>query len=271
MIDLNVCVICGSSENLNTSMTINVDGKEATVKICDTDADTATPKIVKERYLDKKSEIDEIIAKAKQLGLEVNIPDDAGAIATFKELPSLDKKPEQPEPATKSVATTTPKLSDPTKPGLDPAFADAIDGSEAEGVLSTQTVDGVSQRIRGASGGESGAESHMAYVPGSGQDKLDPTLLEGKVKMEAGQGRGGQPIAIPAIRVDHTGTTIVRVKQDIDDNILQRRFKEFAGSDSTSAGYNVHNCPICKGDGMIKQRGKIITCPKCDGTGLLNS
>jgi len=263
MINLDACVICGSPESLNTSMTIDVDGEKVTVKICDADADTATPKLVKGHYLSKKLEIEEIIARAKALGLEVNLPDAPDVIAT------VYKKPEP-------VATRV----DPTMPALDSAIADAVRGTKEEGVLSTRVVDGVSQRIQSVVGGESGVEAHAAYVPGSGADKLDPILLEGKVKMGAAEGRGGQPIAIPAVRVDQTGTTTVRVRQDMDDGALQRRFKELAGSmgadgankhSFAASGYDVHNCPICKGDGTIKQRGKLDTCPKCKGSGLLNS
>jgi len=215
VINLDTCIICGSSENLNTSMTISVDDKEITVKICDADSDTATPKLVKDHYADKKSEIDEIIAKAKELGLEVNIPTDGGIVTVEK----------PPEP--KQTPAVDPTIA-PTQ--TDPAIMSAIEGTKDDGVLSTRVIDNVSQNIRSISGGEAGAESHAAYIPGSGQDKLDPVLLEGKVKMAAGEGRGGQVIAVPSIRVDQTGTTTIRVKQNVDDNVLQRRFKELAGS-----------------------------------------
>lgn len=275
--NINVCVMCGSSENLNTSMTINVDNKQITVKICDTDAETATPKVVKDHYLAKKSEIEEIIAKAQALGLDINLPDDPDSIAVAR----FRDHSEKSEPATIPGPVLGQEMPpDPMQPNLDSAIAAAVEGSEKEGVLSTRTVDSVVQRVQSAAGGETGAESHAAYVPGAGEDKLDPTLLEGKVRMEGAQGRGGQPIAVPAVRVDQTGTTTVRVKQDVDDNILQQRFKELAhstGADGANkhsfakAGYDVHNCPICKGDGMVKQRGKLDTCPKCKGSGLLNS
>lgn len=262
---MNVCVICGSSEGLNTSMTINVDNEDVTVKICDTDAETATPKMIKEQYLAKQSEIDEIIAKARALGLEINVPTDPGVLATVEK--PVAKAPSQP-----SV--------DPVQPSLDPAVAAAVEGSKEDGVLPTRVVDSTSQRVQGVAGGEVNAESHMPYSLGSGEDKLDPALLEGRVRMEGAEGRAGQPIAIPAVRVDQTGMTTVRINKRVDDAALQRRFKELAQSaDGDGAnthsfaqgGYDVHDCPICKGDGAIKQHTGFETCPKCDGSGLLNS
>ena len=71
MLDLENCVICGSSENLNTSMTITVDGKKIEVSICDEDADDVTPKRIKQCYADKQAQIEEVLAKAKALGLTV--------------------------------------------------------------------------------------------------------------------------------------------------------------------------------------------------------
>jgi len=259
--NLDTCIVCGSSENLNTSMTIDVDGEKFTVNICDTDADTATPKLVKDHFLSKKSEIDDIIAKARALGLEVNIPTAPGKIVTVQAPEAVMLG--APVPADPAAIIYT----DPTIQLLDSAIASAIEGSEKDGILPTGVVDSKAQRVQGVSG--AGTESHSAYIPGSGEDRLDPTLLEGKVKMVGGQGRGGQPIAIPSIRVDQTGTTTVRVRQDVDDTALQRRFKSMANE--PSGGYSVHNCPICKGDGVIKQRGQLDTCPKCHGTGLLNN
>jgi len=261
--NLNVCVICGSSDNLNTSMTIKVDDEDVTVKICDTDAETATPKMVMKSYLGKKSEIEEILAKARALGLQVDLPDSTSKIAIV-----ADNRPKPVPPAAASAA--------PASPGkLDSAIAASVAGSRDEGVLPTSVVDSVAQRVRGASGGEVNAESYAAYTQGAGQDKLDPTLLEGRVKMGVGEGRGGQVIAVPAVRVDGTGTTTVRVRKDIDDAAIQRRFKQMANPDSGGHsfldGYNVHNCPICKGEGVAKQRGVLDVCPKCKGTGLLNS
>jgi len=244
-------------------MTINVDGEEITVKICDTDADNATPKLVKGHYLSKKSEIDEIIAKAKELGLQIGPASPSGLVTV--QAPPAPAPPPSPRP----VPQAGPQQ-------LNPVIAAEISGKD---VLPSSVVDSVAQRVQSVAGGEANAESHSAYNPNAGTDKLDPTLLEGKVKMELGQGRGGQPLAVPAVRVDKTGTTTIRVRQDVDDKQLQARFRDLANSTDSdgankhaySRGYDIHNCPICRGEGSIVQRGKLDTCPKCHGTGLLNS
>jgi hypothetical protein len=266
MLDLENCVICGSSENLNTSMTIYGDGQKIEVKVCDEDADDATPKQVRQCYAEKQAQIAEVLKQAKALGLNVSPPSAGRAITTVE-------RPVEP-----AQEAPVPPSSQP-EPTLNPAIAEAISGSKEDGVLPTSVVDGVAQRIQGAAGGEANAEPHAAHNPNSLQDKLPAEARVGKVKMEAAIGRGGQPMAVPSVRVDGTGTTTVRIQQSVDDGAIQQRFKDLANSvdadgankHSFATGYDVHLCPICRGDSTILNKGSIETCPKCGGTGLLNN
>jgi len=253
MSNLNVCVVCGTSENLNTSLDLNIDGGRVCVKLCDEHAEDTTPKMAKECYRDKKSEIDDIIAKARALGLDVSMPGDTSKLVIVES--------NQPQPQ---------ELASPIVPA--PLKRKSIDtilqGGVDEGVLSTARVDAVSRSVRGVSG--ESAVPFSPYVP-SGADKLDPALLEGKAKMGVGEGRNGQSIAIPQIRVDGLGTTVVTVRQGVNDAKLQDQFKRFAErsmSEIPSSKYTMGDCTFCHGNGSIDTGREIQTCPKCGGSGI---
>lgn len=257
MLELDNCIICGSSKDLNTDLTIMVDdedtGQETVGKIkvklqvCDLHSEDTTPKMAREKYLDKKLEIDRVIAQAKALGLEINIPTSGSKIAT---------------------ATKTPVPAAPQQPKQ--AFVAEFD--DTKNVLDTGKVDSVMQRIQGVSGavaGSAGIESHSPMAPG--EDKLDPIHLEGRALMGLTEGRGGQPVAIPQVRQDGTGTTRISVNQGEGDSALQRRFKNMAGpADAAQQGAYGTSCTFCHGQGNIAiSKDTTDNCPKCNGSGFL--
>jgi hypothetical protein len=190
---------------------------------------------------------------------------------------------------------TYQKINDRPEPKeVDPeGFSNELQGDEEDGILSTRKVDAVTQSVRGVGGALSGvakvafggsnqAEVNTPHQKTDLADKLDGQHLEGRVKMEAIEGRGGQPVAIPAIRQDGLGTTRIRVTNGANDAQLQQRFKSLADSQIqtpsgdvvnrhgfANEGYDIHNCSFCSGTGSIKEtKIKTIPCPRCGGSGL---
>jgi hypothetical protein len=250
----NNCIICGSSQDLDTELAITIDGEKITVKACTKHADDITPKAAKAAYLKWKTSQDtqmqEFLAQAAKLGMTV-IPQGSLAIATIAQssAPTL-----VPEPAKSTIKE--------------------LHGTRDDGVLPTSEVDNIMQRrVSGMSGvvGESSVERHDAYDPDNFGDKLPEGSRDGLVKMELAEGRHGTPLAIPAIRQDGLGTTRVRIAKTVTDADLQKRFKQQAASDhSFKEGYDLHRCVMCKGDGQIsKSQTETIACPKYGGSGLL--
>ena len=248
MIQNENCIICGSSENLDTELTITVDNEKVIVKACKEHADDITPKVAKAAYIKWKAERDtvmeEFLAQAAKLGMTV-VPQGSNL-----------------------VIATAPKVEAPK-----PAVAAELHGSRQDGILPTSEVDNVMQnRVAGLSGSVSGTgvERHDAYNPDSLSSKLPEGAREGLVKMELAEGRHGTPLAIPAIRQDGLGTTRVTIARTMTDGELQKRFKQQAASDhSFVGGYDLHRCAMCKGEGQIaKSQTEMIACPKCGGSGL---
>jgi hypothetical protein len=251
----NSCIICGSDNNLNTEFVVTVDDQKVVVKVCDEHADDITPKAAKAAYLKWKSQHDaqmqEFLAQAAKLGMTV-VPQGSLAIAQAATTPA--QAPKQ--------TTAIPKVSV------------ELQGSREDGILPSSVVDNVMQhRVSGMSGsiGGKNVERHDAYDPTQLSDQLPDGARDGLVKMELAEGRHGTPLAIPALRQDGLGTTRVRIAKTMTDADLQRRFKQQASADhSFVEGYDLHRCPLCKGDGQIaKSQTEVIQCPKCSGSGLL--
>lgn len=226
-------------------MTISVDGVSTVVNICDLHAEEATIKSVKEAYSAKKKKIDDVIAQAKALGL--NVSEAGGLLVAVKE----------PKPPA-------------------PMVTDELDINSPE-VIPTSKLKGFVTTAGGEVGGQAIA-GHSSFDVNSLRDQLPAEVLQGHAEMTLVEGRSGQPLAIPKTRVDGTGTTRITIQKS-DDATLQSRFKKMA-TDSMNgnvpnfaqAGYQntTKTCPICRGQSTVKQNKKNITCPKCNGSGIIS-
>jgi hypothetical protein len=247
----NSCIVCGSDKNLDTELVITVDDQKVTVKVCAEHADDITPKAAKAAYLKWKSardiQMQEFLAQAAKLGMTV-VPQGSGLVIATAATPA-------------PIVAPKPVISE-------------LHGNREDGILPSSEVDNIMQRrVSGMSGSVDGQgiERHTAYDPDNFTDRLPDGARDGLVKMELAEGRHGTPLAIPAIRQDGLGTTRVRIAKTVTDADLQRRFKQQAAADhSFKDGYDVHPCPMCKGDGVIrKSPTETIVCPKCGGSALL--
>lgn len=265
------CVYCEKTDTLNTQLTVKLeDDTRITVDICDDHSEEATVKTAREAYQSNQDKIAVVLEQAKALGL--NITEGAGGL-------TIAEKPSEPAPAPvqamteQSVMVAQPALvSQPINPKI------VSKEEEEEGWIDTGMVDG-QQGMQSIGGNVSGhsVTTHASHQVTGQKDVLPQGTRRGKVKMQLVEGRGGQPIAVPAKRVDGTGTTRIKIQQKEDDHKLQRRFKDMAtktrstfdnaaGPDFRS-GYNdtTRTCPICRGNCVINDQD----CPKCDGMGFI--
>lgn len=249
--NINTCIFCNSTDNLNTQMTITrEDGNKVVVKICDDHAEDATVKSAREAYNTRLEQIKVVMEQAKALGLNIEESRSGLSVARENTRPAID---------------TTNKNSlilDPNDPS----------------VITTQRLQ--SREFRSVTGVVDGAslESHNDYSPNTLTDKLDPTALEGYAQMAINEGRAGQQIAIPAIRQDRTGTTTIIINKTENDATLQARSKRLAQASMSNDGMNYKDgyaghrvCPLCRGVGFINTGKARPVCPKCKGLGNIVS
>jgi len=250
------CVFCGSDE-INTQMTISLDdGSKVQVGICEEHAEEATVKSVRTAYLAKKQEIDDIIAKARELGIEFTDPG-PGKLITATKIP-------QPQAVQQETLPTGEELE------------------EGDDVVSTSVVDNHKGMVSVGGQTEMGSvESVRSIDVNSLTDKLPEEARRGKAKMAIVEAREGQPIVVQQHRTDGTGTTRINVSKKENDATLQRRFKNMANQsmqedgptpDFARQGYqnSTTTCPLCRGDCVINNGGQKIDCPKCDGAGVIS-
>jgi|3_EtaG_2_1085321.scaffolds.fasta_scaffold00047_81 hypothetical protein len=252
------CVYCDKVENLNTQLTVTLeDGNRITVDICDEHAEEASIKTAKAAHLDKQRKIEEVLAQAKALGLDLSQTDSGLTVAATQ--------PTQPTPASPTPVAQNPVLED-------------MGGDD---VIETGLIDSRPGMTSVGGSTDMGAvASHTSHQVIGQEDILSEEILKGKAKMGLAEGREGMPMAIPEKRVDGTGTTRIKITKAEDDQKLQSRFKKMADDsmhdkvpDFARSGYSntTVNCGMCRGEGSINNAGKIIECPKCGGAGIIST
>lgn len=257
------CVYCESTSDLNTQLTVTLeDGNRVTVDICDAHAEEASVKTAREAYQDKQKKIEEVLAQAKALGIDLSQTTTSGLVVPQQQAPP---------PQTPTAPQPTPQVPTPIDDEMTEDSDDVVDTSRLDHRPGMTSVGGNTEMGQ--------VSSHASHQVTGQQDKLDPSLLEGKAKMNLVEGREGMPIAIPEKRVDGTGTTRIKVANTENDNKLQNRFKKMAQDSMDDRvpnfarqGYQntTTNCTFCRGEGTVSNAGKIIECPKCNGSGIIS-
>lgn len=269
---MSQCIYCGSTQALNTQLTITVDdGIKHTVDICDTHAEDASIKSAKAAFLDKQQKIQEVLEQAKALGLNISQTGD---------LVVASSPDPHPPAAPASEAAPAPEPEPAPAPTPQPQVIQA-EQQEGEDWVSTDVVDR-SRPISSVGGNTQmgNVESYGSHNTESVKGELPADALKGKVKMAVVEGREGQPLAVPQQRVDGTGTTRISILKTEDDRSLQERFKKMASDsmndqtpDFARSGYanTTANCPICHGDGEVRMGKSTQICPKCGGGGVIST
>ncbi len=262
------CIYCGTTTDLVAQLTITIDGdQKITVDICNEHSEDATIRTARQKYMERQSQIDELMAKAKMLGLELAPQQTPGGLVILQSAPK--EVPQQPQPIQ-------------ARP-IQPRQQVVVASDDDDGMIDSTIVDQKERRTivsRGGVAGSHSIESHRSLDMTDIQERIGDDVLHGKVKMETIERQSGGYVSIPAKKVNGLGTTNVVVVQTTDQE-MQRRFKQQADQSKSDNGWNsmrhlgkegieIINCPICKGEGVARNAGKEITCPKCKGKGHID-
>lgn len=261
----NKCIKCGTTENLDTILTVTVDDVKYSVAICEEHSEDTTPKQVKALVSAKIEKLKMIMEELKEFGMEVG---ETNGIAVAKKAPEVAKKaPEVAKDEEKVVEATEEvyekKESMVIKKGGLPkvrSISANVDGQSIQGGTSINTRELVKREVESIK-----------------DEKVTVPVTE-SIEYQTVPGRQGVPMRIPK-RIKHNqGSTNVTVVDTGGDRVIQSRFKEMARAtmdeknSSTHIygrdGYDTTECPLCGGTGENRVNGG--KCVKCNGIGLLN-
>jgi hypothetical protein len=234
----NKCLVCNSTENLNTTMKIKVQDHEVEIALCDTHEETS-PKHARELVASKISEFEELKKRMQEFGVSVGeqeTPKPAPKPLLQAPKPQIIKRPPVTAQKPLIVETTTD---------------DSLAGEPIKQEQSINTAAEITNTIK----------------------KQDPTKEVKIPKVVEAESqtiqRGGGQISIPKkIKTDDGGVTDITIVETTNED-LQRRTKQLDVSinpdgHSFRKGYNMKECLLCRSAGKLKN-GQ--TCPKCKGSG----
>ena len=201
----NVCIMCGSSENLNTSMNINIDGKKTNVYVCDEHADDTTPGMAKAKYKDLLDSIDALSEQAEILGYKL-VPIDQEVCCDAQQ-PAQESKTSQKVPQGMRVQKRKKNTGD---------GEEYVDAARANTIISGASPTVSSEGVPMTNAGTYNVE----------KAQNDAGVSKKRVRVDVAQGPGGVPIPIPGHTIDETGETTIEISQNFTDKDLQNRFKQ---------------------------------------------
>ncbi len=253
------CIYCGSDKDLVAELTLTLDDKSrATVDVCQEHADDATIKTAKAKYMERQNQIDELMAKAKELGMTLAPQATAGGLVLMQSAPRQQAQRDTDQQAMRRQAIIEDE-------------SDMVDFD-----------DGKLRPMSSASGtaGSYAVEGHRSIDMKPIMEKLGNDVFHGRVRREVVEKASGMPVMIETKKVNGLGTTRIRVVPSTD-NDLQRRFKDVANRSKSDYGWDsmrhlgkegvsVTDCPLCKSDCVVRSGGKEIVCPKCKGKGIMD-
>lgn len=252
-----VCVFC--EQTASSKLEITVDDGKVIVGICDLHAEDATIKSCRTAYLQRQTQIAELLAQAEKLGLKLSTTASGITLA-------------QTEPQTLQEPRVA-QLEQPVRP-TPPPLAD-----NNHRLIPTSQFDNRQHvpQVKVIAEGGLTVDNYASHSLSNLADKLPEGARIGEVLVEQVAGRAGVPVNVETLRRDGTGETKITVRQTVDDSRLQRRFKEMAVASLDGIyqdGYaleptRVRSCPFCGGRGQYRANNNLVECQKCHGTGSI--
>jgi hypothetical protein len=281
------CLICSTSDKLNTKISVIVDGQTHEVALCEEHEDT-TPKKAREIIASKIQGFKDLTEKMRQeYGIEMSSATvSAGGIALPQKLvEETDENEEEvsQESETQTINEIIPDAVVPVK-----AKVKFVKANRTPKPVSAvpKVINAPSGTVQGGRNGTANIESRASLdVSSEVSAVLNKAKAKGlvaesvivpktqAVKDQIVPGRCGRPMKLPHVIQDSFGgKTLIQVVDTGGDQTIQKRFKESADPQnghtySNKDGYDVSECTLCRGSGVTINDEQ---CPKCSGIGLLN-
>lgn len=261
------CIVCGTSENLNTSFDVVLFGNTYKVYLCNSHEDT-TMKAAREELQNRLMKIDEFIDEAKSFGLNIvlrqedvqKIAEDYGMVCISKEEYENLKSRKAAAGRKQLIAPSQELVKQMSQRQPSQVEAEVLQGSSEE-------VDYVPQVESVVPEGQFSGDM-LRYAPM--KTKREKNMI---VKNRNIETKGGRVVeGVTTLMKSPTGTTKIHIIQNVDDADLQRKMRNY--DQASKMGMEVNrknmwrNCISCRGNGAYAN-GTI--CARCKGSGLVSN
>lgn len=277
------CIFSGTSENLNTVMTITLDGEKYKVAVSDEYEDEASPGAIKKLIPKRLAEIEaakaEMMSKldmfkelAAELGFDLVKKGEAPPAA-----PDLGRRATPPDPdalADKPVVKineSTFKMQKNTR-GQTKKDEAGLSREEAEAALeAAKRQANLSQGAPRPTSGEAPSYArhqipNQVEVQTSRGVEVRERPQKGAQTMQTVKGRAGIPTAIPRNIHGTDGETTITIVDTGGDRTLQERGKQLnAMREYGDTSDYQKSCRPCQGTGLHAKK----QCKTCGGTGII--
>jgi hypothetical protein len=283
------CIRCGSTTSLNTILPVTIENVKYEVALCDEHAEDTTIKQVKECVIQRLKEIDELLKKANELGIELG-DKKLIIIESPKEPEASPQMPPQEPETTPSTSPQTSHKIVKKAPAPKTTIQYKKNNPQPKPISSSMVrgVHGVAQgKVAAANLERRESLSTSSVVEGAIRNAKKRNLIDEDKEVslptirskeqQVVEGRGRKPMVIPKTIKYSDGVTNIHVVNTGGDKTIQDRFRDLA-QDSMQGdrprfcygadGYDVIPCNACDGTGTAKVGTG--PCPKCQGVGFLN-
>jgi len=282
--DLNNCIICSSTKDLNTSINITIEDEKYTIHLCDEHGEETTPKAAREALNNRLGAIKEVMAQAASLGIEILDPkakSNSSSIVIAK-----DKKTyicECGKICTSKSGLTIHKKSCKLLQDsqLQPQQQPQIQAQEPNEFVG---IRGVSGEVEGGSQSLEGyqtinVDEIVNKIAVLQEEPVTVKPTQNLVEVQEITSRSGRTIILPKVQEGNIGTTNVKYEDSGGDKALQDRFKSQAAESRSMSNEQWHGkgsydkmsevaCTLCRGTGISRIGQK--QCAKCGGSGILS-
>jgi len=260
------CVVCGTTDNLNTSFDLVLFGNTYKVFLCTEHEDT-TMKAAREMLQDRLMKIDTFIEEAKSHGLNFvfsaddvkNVASNFGFVCLTQEEYEFLKS--QKAAAGRKIIAPSQKFvkqasrQQPSEDDFGTVEAGVVDHHERLESIRPTPADGIGQDMQ-------------SYAPIA--TKREKGL---KVESKTITTKGGRVIDnVTTSMKSSEGTTKINIVQGIDDSDLQKRMKTYDAVSKSGMEVNRKNmyrhCGSCSGLGSYTNG---TVCARCKGSGLISN
>lgn len=238
------CLMCRSSNNLNTRMTITIDEVSYNICLCDEHAENTTMASLRTQLAKIKKNLEDAMAAAEDAGIP---------IGTHSSQPPQHHDQDN---------TASPEPQPTQTEHVAPEHSYRIPDSPPNSVISQEHVPPVPPAPPTNTPDPSGQSSLVSEDIAEDAEDAENNKV---VQMQTFTGRDGKPVNVPRHIEGDFGTTDIYIT-NVTDDVIQRRFKNLDECAPGQEGYS-RKCPLCRGEGVSRVNNDI--CPKCKGTGLI--